>query len=206
MLRWLILFALLPVVTAAVTVLSSPTELSVYGDVNGGCVAVLYGDVKEFLAGGEKLLPVEGDLFCSEEPFSFKLRVAGLFAAVSIPSTKVEVISHFRPYELKEVDGKLIVAVDPPIPLLLLLFLPFVFFFFWRRRRRETMDEYSEIINYLSENPGSTQKQIARALGMPEYKVSRLLSRLEKEGVVVRVRRGMSKRVYLAEQLQGVAR
>ena len=74
-----------------------------------------------------------------------------------------------------------------------------------RRRAGKRIDGDNveqSIIRYVASHPGASQKEIARALGLKKYQISRILSRMEEQGIVVRVRRGISKRIYLPEQLQ----
>ncbi len=128
-------------------------------------------------------------------------------AYVALPPADVSVRSAFlSSVHVSTYPGHVFVSISPLIwPLFLIGLLVIGAAIAWsvRRKRVATPDSpESRIIAYVAEHPGCTQKDICNALGLEKYQVSRILARLEKQGRVVRVRRGISKRVYLSEQLQ----
>jgi len=129
-------------------------------------------------------------------------------AYVSLPPSRVFVQNDFlTSVRVFEYPGHVFVSVTPEYwPALLgVLAIAFAIILLAALRRRngtEVADTVTQILQYVASHPGCTQKDICNALGLEKYQVSRILSRLEKQGKVVRVRRGISKRVYLPEQLQ----
>ncbi|NPA76894.1 MAG: MarR family transcriptional regulator [Candidatus Diapherotrites archaeon] len=181
---------------------------------NDTCIAILSGhasSVQYILNGQVNTLDSVGDYVCIPAGAIFVLRFSGPMV-ISTPSASVSVDSSplYR-ISWHSVGDRTIVTVTYGIlPFVLAgvfvgVFLAVLYVFLHRRRSSsdaDVDDRDSSVVQYIASHPGCTQKEIATALGLQKYQVSRILSRLERDGVVVRVKRGISKRVYLREQLQ----
>ncbi len=210
--RWffIILPIILPLASAQwlVSVDSNPISAELFVVATSpGCVYVLGGRVLG-------LYELNGNSFVPEQPSDVICTDGGVFridlsgdAYVSFPSA--DFVIHkaiFSSVQWKNYPGHSFLFISPEfLPLLLLVtLLGFVVFAYFRRRGHapKQLDTTSKILAYVAEHPGCTQKDICNALGLEKYQVSRILSRLEKDGKIIRVRRGISKRVYLPDQLQ----
>ena len=204
---------LVPVASAqwVVTVDADPVStefLVVAGD--RGCITVLEGVVRaveEFNGDSFNPLP-PGRKICIEDGGILRISTANP-SFVEFPRAEIfesrAFLSDVRTYSV----GERSFVTTSPAPFWTLLAIVAVvagiasmYIYLRGKRGRTASNRIDAIIHYVASNPGCTQKEIARALGLEKYQVSRLLARLEEEGRVVRVKRGISKRVYLKEQLQ----
>lgn len=208
-----ILLLLLPTAFGAWQLYVEPsfTDVSIYGyaDVKS-CATVVSGSVSEvqYVVGEDVETVVQpGDYICVPADTIFILRLPGP-AILSFPDSDVSSArSFFYSISWRDIGSRTILEIkysQLPIVLLMIIAVLVIFgLFFYVRRRRAVFGDYeSSILDYIAKNPGCTQKDIAAALGLQKYQVSRILSRLEQRGIIIRVRRGISKRVYLKEQLQ----
>jgi hypothetical protein len=203
---------LIPIASAQwlVSVSSSPfsAEFFVVADSNG-CVHVIDGSIRAVYEfnGSSFVREGAGNEICTYGGTILRIEASpSVFA--QFPRSVVEVrdsvlssVSHYN------VANRTFVSVSPDftpffVALILMALLALFLFLVKRNHNAKPNTLESAVLSYIAEHPGCTQKDISKALGLEKYQVSRILSRLEKEGKVVRIRRGISKRVYLSEQLQ----
>ncbi len=130
-------------------------------------------------------------------------------ALVELPPSIVSVRSSFLSDVVQYRAGDaMIVSLRPdilPVSLLIGVFgIALIIFVLYRIRSsdRDYRGVDERVLAYVAKHPGCTQKDISIALGLEKYQVSRILSRMESRGQIIRIRRGISKRVYLPQQLQ----
>ncbi len=205
----LALLALLPLAQASwlAYVDANPfaTNLSLYTDSNG-CLFVIEGNptaLVVYTAEGADEYRNVGRYICLPADIIATLEIQGSDVVLRLPDANVYagnvLLSDLR---LRRVNGGVLVHTSPDlrIPLALAVIALLSALFFLRKRKPATQEE--SVIEYIASHPGCTQKEISKALGLEKYQVTRILQRLEQRGVIVRVRHGISKRVYLREQLQ----
>ncbi len=205
----LALLALLPLAQASwlayVDATPFATNLTLYTDSNG-CPLVIEGNPTALIvytAEGVDEYRNVGRYVCLPADILATLEIKGSDVVLHMPDANVYagnvLLSDLR---LRRVDGGVLVYTSPDfrIPLILAVAVLLLALFFLRRRKPATQEE--GVIEYVASHPGCTQKEISMALGLEKYQVTRILQRLEQRGVIVRVRQGISKRVYLREQLQ----
>ncbi|MDN5358727.1 MAG: MarR family [Candidatus Diapherotrites archaeon] len=203
---------LIPLASAQwlVSVSSSPfsAEFFIVAD-SDGCIYVLDGEVRgvyEF--NGDSFVPVgSGNEICIHDASILRFQTTSDVFVQLPPSFVVVENATLSDVSYYDVGNRTFIHASPNLfPVLaaaVLIILLLLVSFLWRNRHNGAgKDIDAEILSYVAEHPGCTQKDICNALGLEKYQVSRILSRLEKEGKIVRVRRGISKRVFLPKQLQ----
>ena len=170
-----------------------------------GCIYVLEGDVRAIYEfNGSTFVPIDlGRTICSSGNDIFRV-VMSPNAYIQLPEAEIVPRDVFLSnVKWKTIGGRVFLSITPITwPLLIIPMMLAGIIVFLLRRKRVEKDRCAAIIEYIAQHPGCTQKDICSALGLEKYQVSRILSRLEKEGKIIRVRRGISKRVYLPEQFQ----
>lgn len=179
-------------------IIVTPSSVTVEGD---GCIHVFEGSA-EYVYVDNKRLEGKYPFICG----NYSIKLSGELVIVGLDENSVNITSIGR-FVTVENNGRLtIVTVYPFIPPLLVVLgiaILFLYAYVWKGRKHEKdRDLKSSIIELLTREPGLSQKKIAEKLNVGEYQVSRVLKELESEGVIVRIRKGVSKSVYLAEQLQ----
>ena len=207
------LILMLPLAWAKWQIYVSPgmAETTIYGYADSqGCISVISGQVstvKYFVGDGIEELNNAGDYFCIPEDTIFSISATSA-VTIAMPLSSVNAEDNpLAPVKISDFGSRTIVEVDsyysaalPLLILALLLIIAYFWIFRYRKARPASKDE--AVIEYIAKHPGCTQKEICNALGLEKYQVSRILARLEQRGIIVRVKRGISKRVYLKEQLQ----
>ena len=208
---------LLPVSLGAWRIYVEPqlADVIVYGYADmESCVAVVSGKVYEiryFIGEYVDVVAESSDYFCIPADTIFTLS-ASAPTVLSFPPADVSISpSLFYSVGWKDLGRRTMVFIDKStyfivgLSLLVLLVAGSAFLLrssYWPKKRIDVHSNEGAVIDYIAVNPGCTQKDISKALGLEKYQVSRILSRLEQQGVVIRVKRGISKQIYLRKQLQ----
>ncbi len=215
----LLLVLLLPLASAswAVHIQPSVQRVLVYGYADSpGCLVVGSGEIvrADVLVGAEVVPADVNDYLCLPGDTAFQLVLRGYPLSFTVPEANVSGGSVLYPVYVSSIGSYTSVVVDArpwllPLALGVLILAAAVALgvaIYVRRRQLPDTHGYSppesEILRYIASHPGCTQKEIASALGLEKYQVSRILSRLEAEGAIVRIKKGISKRVFLPAQLR----
>ncbi|GEM_PF-3040505 len=215
----LLLLLIFPVAWASwsITVHPGVRETVVYGYADSpGCLVVGSGEVlRADVIVGPEVIPVDvNDYLCVPGNTAFQIVLRGYPLSFTVPEANVLGGSPLFPVYVSRVGGYTAVVVDarlwllPAILGVLILLVAGVLAFLVLKKRRNSRlpvgyeGKEAAVLRYVAQHPGCTQKEVARALGLEKYQVSRILSRLEAEGTVVRVKKGISKRVFLPSPLK----
>ena len=215
----LLILLLLPTVLASWSISVHPgvRETVVYGYADRpGCLVVGSGEVlRADVIAGPEVVPVDvNDYLCVPGNTAFQIVLRGYPLSFTVPEANVLGGSFIFPIYVSRVGNYTAVVVDArpwllPVVLGVLILLVAAALAVFALKMRSDSElpvgyegKEAAILRYVARNPGCTQKDIARALGLEKYQVSRILSRLEAEGAVVRVKKGISKRVFLPSQLR----
>ena len=208
-----ILLVMLPLALAKWQVYVSPSvgETTIYGYADEqGCISVISGrviGVKYFVGDGIDEINDVGDYFCVPDDTIFSVSATSS-VTIAMPAATVDNESNpLVSVSVSDFGSRTILQVEShyatTIAILVATIFAAVLYLMISRRKKGAPTSHDEaVIEYVAKHPGCTQKEICNALGLEKYQVSRILSRLEQRGVIVRVKRGISKRVYLKEQLQ----
>jgi len=204
--------ALLPIAHAQwlVYVSASPGVASFTGyAAKSGCIYVVSGtpvDLRYYTASAVYDYNNVGRYICLPAETFFTLDVRGSDVYVKFPYALVHsdanpfVVIHSE--QLSDVTFVHVYTNYVLIIATIIVFLILLLVLMLKRRRKREEGPVDAVIEYIASHPGCTQKQISEALGMKKYQITRILKKLEQRGVIIRIRRGISKRVYLKEQLQ----
>ena len=180
--------------TADVYTLPLSVEVVYHAD-NPGCVYVLFGQVEQAFIDHTA---VEGNTFCLTAGERLYLKVDGGFIALFGPEARYRV--HADPLAHVVMSGRLLVVDWPLLPLFLVVIIVLGVLFLLsklvRGKRSSLPGLEGKVLAYVRTHPGCTQKEIARALGIEKYRVTRVMQKLESMGYVRRERRGKTKKVY----------
>ncbi len=193
----------------------SISHTTIYGYADSDdCVVITSGRVYEitYMHGGDiNVLKDISDYFCIPANTVFVMTLKGYPVVASFPTSKVRASDAF-PFIISDAEvgprTVLRVGIDTTVIVLLAVVLTIIgiiaanIFIFIRSKEPKAEKTEQSILDYVAKNPGCSQKDICRATGLEKYQVSRILSRLEAEGKIIRIKRGITNRVFLPQQLQ----